>query len=145
MSSSEEKSRSKPGKCGNREGLSLESPSRFSLIDKRSVFDCARKSASFRAAIKKLSCKFNYYFTSGSRVITFGRGGRTTEAGPSALHEVQRLSLLVMPSPIFVLVCAFFAAACIVAAISLTIHLTQWVRIGYGMMRQNSGRRPVWE
>jgi len=50
-----------------------------------------------------------------------------------------------MPSPIFVLACAFFAAACIVAAISLTIHLAHWVRIGFGAMRSTGGGRPVWE
>ena len=50
-----------------------------------------------------------------------------------------------MPSPIFVLVCAFFAAACIVAAISLTIQIAHWVRIGFGMMRSSSTGRPVWD
>jgi hypothetical protein len=50
-----------------------------------------------------------------------------------------------MPSPIFVLACAFFAAACIVAAISLTIYVTNWVRMGFGMMRSSSSGRPVWD
>jgi hypothetical protein len=50
-----------------------------------------------------------------------------------------------MPSPFFVLVCAFVAAACIVAAISLTIHVAHWVRLAFGMVRSSPNGRPVWD
>jgi hypothetical protein len=50
-----------------------------------------------------------------------------------------------MPSPIFVLVCAFVAAACIVAAISVAIHVAHWLRLGFGAVRSSATGRPVWD
>ena len=54
-----------------------------------------------------------------------------------------------MPSPLFVLVCAIVAAACVVAAIQFTIHCVHWMRIAAEVARDLAGkayahRRTAW-